>query len=150
MRTRDYTSITRPFLALFGMWLAFGALLLGQTGSSDSRDAKLVRQLLHEHASAWAGGDPNAATSLMSDDADWVSDGVTVIGRKAIQESYVRELKNPSRPRYGSVSSMRIRFLRPDVCLVDGLLQQNSRRRPFAAILTKDAVRWEIRAYRLP
>jgi ketosteroid isomerase-like protein len=69
------------------------------SAQSDSADRAGIKAVLDAHGAAWTRGDADAATAILTDDADWVSGGGRVfVGRPAITQMHKTSLciRSPS------------------------------------------------------
>ena len=134
----------------------------GLPGSQDrSADKAAIQALLDAHGAAWSRGDAAAAAAVMTQDADWVGgDGGIYEGRAAIEAAHREWLAGSAKgSRHLHPGTPGIRFLRPDVAIVDGdsyasgvhddhgqeLPPQTSR---YTAVMVKENGRWLVAAFR--
>jgi uncharacterized protein (TIGR02246 family) len=79
-----------------------------------------IRQLLATVAASWARGDGYAFASVFSDDADFMSlRGKRTHGRAAIAAAHNRLFSTVYRGSKVELDVEQIRFLRPDIAIVD-------------------------------
>jgi uncharacterized protein (TIGR02246 family) len=84
-------------------------------------DEDAIRQVIEQRRVAWNAQDTKTYASLLTSDADIVSaTGRAAYGREEIIRLYVEQMSGPYRgAKVASTVVTRIRFVRPDVALVD-------------------------------
>ncbi len=103
---------------LFAVCIWFGAVPFGQAKESEER---LIRKMVAEAVSRFNNGDASVIRELWDQDADYVGvDGTLTTGRAAIEELLGRVLKANSGKVTQNATIERVRFLAPDIVLVDG------------------------------
>src|SRR5260370_22593354 len=103
---------------LFAVCIWFGAVPFGQAKESEER---LIRKMVAEAVSRFNNGDASVIRELWDQDADYVGvDGTLTTGRAAIEELLGRVLKANSGKLTQNATIERVRFLAPDIVLVDG------------------------------
>jgi uncharacterized protein (TIGR02246 family) len=138
-----------------------GACSDSRAGRDRSADKAAIQALLDAHGEAWTKGDAAAAAAVMTQDADWVGgDGGIYEGRAAIEAAHREWLSGSAKgSRHLHPGIPAIRFLRPDVALVDGdsyisgahddhgqeLPAQTSR---YTAVMVKENGQWLVAAFR--
>src|SRR5260370_33960358 len=96
-------------------WL--GAVPLGQAKESEER---LIGKMVAEAVSRFNNGDASVIRELGDQDADYVGvDGTLTTGRAAIEELLGRVLQANSGKVTQNAPIERVRFLAPDIVLVD-------------------------------
>lgn len=124
-------------------------------------DKAAIQALLDAHGAAWTKGDAAAAAAVMTEDADWVSgSGAVYEGRPAIEAMHRRELAGMGKgSRHSHPGTPKIRFIRPDVAIVDGdsymagLHDEQGKEFPpttsrYTAVMVKEDGRWMVAAFR--
>ncbi len=102
---------------VFALCSCFGAL----SGQVEERDEQLIRNMVAEAVSRFNNGDVSVIRELWDEDADYVGvDGTLITGRAAIEELIGRMLKASSGKVNQNATIERVRFLAPDIALVDG------------------------------
>jgi uncharacterized protein (TIGR02246 family) len=115
---------------------------------SDRRvDADAIRSLVDQQVTGWDAGDPDAYASVFTDDADYVTFlGGHHKGREAIAASYAPLFKRLLRGSHLDIEIMQLRFVTPDVALVQATAAvRKGARRPSTRINTSIAVRTDDR-----
>ena len=128
----------------------------GATSARSERSA--IQAVLDVHADAWTRGDAHEAASVMTEDADWISGGGHIYqGRAAIEEMHRELLAGPAKgSRHVHPGTPLIRFLRPDVAIVDGdsyIGAAGTQAAPsdfsrYTAIFVKQKDHWMVAAFR--
>jgi uncharacterized protein (TIGR02246 family) len=139
--------------------LIFVAALAGLsagTGAVDDRTE--IQKVLDAHAAAWTAGDAHAAAAVMTDDADWLRrDGVMIHGKAAIEAMHREIFAGPGKnTRHEHPGSADIRFIRPDVAIVDGdsfVGPMDAKPTPdtigrYTAVFVKERGAWKVTAFR--
>jgi uncharacterized protein (TIGR02246 family) len=135
------------------------AIVLGtalcQTRAMDDQAA--IKAVLDAHAAAWTEGDAHAATGVLTEDADWLLNSGMLRGKASI-EAWHRDRLNGSakNTRHVHPGTPDIRFIRPDVAIVDGntwVGAKDAEPSPasigrFTAIFVKDGGHWKVTAFR--
>jgi uncharacterized protein (TIGR02246 family) len=150
----------RKLLVLGALAGAMGLTLVAARGD-DASDRAAIQKVLDVHGIAWTKGDPVAAAAVMTEDADWVSGGGDVYeGRVAIEAAHREWLSGPAKgTRHAHPGTPKIRFIRPDVAIVDGdsytggLRDEQGKELPpsfsrYMAVLVKDGGNWKVTAFR--
>jgi uncharacterized protein (TIGR02246 family) len=143
---------------LFGA-LLFAAILHAQ--SNHSADIAAIQAVLDAHGAAWTRGDSAAAASVLTDDADWVSgSGKTFVGKQQIEAMHKQLLEGPAKgTRHSHPGTPNIRFITPDVAIVDGdsmmagFRDENGKELPadysrYTAVFVKKNGKWYVTAFR--
>lgn len=136
------------FLALYMLALSTTAF-----GQSLEEEESAIRELWATFSEYYSARDAAGVASLYADDADRFEQvSKKAVGREEIRRQYERELARraaePSRPPF-KPGEQTIRFLRPDVAILDGIAFPNeSTQVHFTVILTKSEGRWWIAAGR--
>ena len=139
---------------------AMGFLLVASRGEETS-DRAAIQKVLDAHGIAWTKGDPVAAASVMTEDADWVSGGGEFYeGRASIEAAHREWLSGEAKgSRHAHPGTPKIRFIRPDVAIVDGdsymgsLRDENGKEMPpsfsrYTAVLVRNGGSWKVTAFR--
>ena len=85
-------------------------------------DRAAIQAALDKHGAAWTRGDAQAAVSVLTDDADWVSgSGMTFEGKAAIEAMHKQVLAGPAKgSKHAHPGIPKIRFVTSNVAIVDG------------------------------
>ena len=106
------------FCLLFAFCFCIGMVSFGQGGDIEEQ---VVRKMVAEAVSRFNEGDATVVRDLWDEDADYVGvDGTMVTGRAAIEEFLGHILKANSGRATQKATIERLRFLAPDIVLVDG------------------------------
>jgi uncharacterized protein (TIGR02246 family) len=137
-----------------------GIILVTPRGD-DASDRAAIQRVLDAHGIAWTKGDPVAAASVMTEDADWVSGGGEVYeGKAAIEAAHHDWLSGGAKgTRHTHPGTPKIRFIRPDVAIVDGDSYTGGRRDEigkelppsfsrYTAVFVKNGDAWKVAAFR--
>ena len=142
--------IALPLLSALFLWLPGS---LRQSPTPPEREEAAVRQLVRDYVAAREKGDPAAIAPLFTPDADQlVSSGEWRVGREAVVAGTVASSRQNSGAR--TIAITRIRFLSPDIALVDGRYTLAPRdgaaaRQMWTSLLLQKAeARWRIAAIR--
>ena len=124
-------------------------------------DRAAIQAVLDQHGNAWTRGDADAATAILTEDADWVSGSGTVLaGRPAITKMHREVLSGPGKgTRHSHPGTPAIRFIKPDVAIVDGdsylggLRDEQGHELPaeysrYSAVFVKNSGKWYVTAFR--
>ncbi len=135
--------------------------LAATTPGDDAAERGAIQAVLDAHGAAWTKGDAAEAAAVMAEDADWVSgDGSVYEGRAAIEAAHLAALSGEAKgSRHAHPGTPKIRFIRPDVAIVDGdsylggLRDEQGKELPpifsrYTAVLVKDNGRWKVTAFR--
>lgn len=87
----------------------------------DTNDTVAVADLLARMGAAWAAHDATAFADLYADDATVVTAGTYIQGKEQIRAFMVAGFDGPLRGTESTEQPQRIRFLAPDVAVVDSL-----------------------------
>jgi uncharacterized protein (TIGR02246 family) len=133
----------------------------GSPPPGETADQAAIKTVLDAHGTAWTRGDADAATVILTEDADWVSgSGRVFIGRPAIAKMHRELLSGPAKGTYHSHPGVpSIRFITREVAIVDGdsymsgfhdergneLPAEISR---YTAVFVKKNGRWFVTAFR--
>jgi uncharacterized protein (TIGR02246 family) len=133
------------------------ALMNGGLNTGGSEQSA-IQAVLNEHADAWTRGDAHAAAAVMTEDADWISGSGRIFqSRKAIEQMHRDLLEGPAHgTRHVHPGTPAIRFLTPDVAIVDGdSYVGTSGTKPaasdfshYTAVFTKQKGHWMVAAFR--
>ena len=100
--------------------LAAAASSAVQAGSSQSMDDARIRQIIAEEESAWNRGDAQAYGSHFEEEGGFTNVlGTVFYGRHAFEERHAQILATVFKNTVLSMIVQKIRFIRPDVALVD-------------------------------
>ena len=90
--------------------------------SSEAADRAAIKAVLDAHGAAWTRGDADAATAILTEDADWVSgSGKVFVGRRAILKMHRDLLSGQATgTKHSHPGTPNIRFVTRDVAIVDG------------------------------
>ena len=120
-----------------------------------------VREAHKKYQDAWNHHDPAAMAALWAVDADYTEpDGRTVYGRAEVQRILTYEHGSVFKNSELNLAVERVRFIRPDVAIVDGSYElfnaTNPRGEPigrrtgyFVTVLAKNGDSWQVDATRL-
>lgn len=135
--------------------------MLAASRGDEASDRAAIQKVLDAHGTAWTKGDAAAAAGVMTEDADWVSgDGSVYEGRPAIEAAHREWLSGDGKgTRHAHPGTPKIRFIRPDVAIVDGdsymggLHDERGKELPpsfsrYTAILVKNGGSWKVTAFR--
>jgi uncharacterized protein (TIGR02246 family) len=105
-----------------GVFLAFtAATAIAQTKPGSPADEAAIRDLAKQYASAWNSGDIPKAAAVYTDDATFVNvRGMETKGRAAIETGMAQDLSGELKGTTFAVTMDTIRFVRPDLALVQG------------------------------
>jgi uncharacterized protein (TIGR02246 family) len=152
-------------LAMHGLVIGcfFAGVVAAATAvfGDDTSDRAAIQKVLDAHGIAWTKGDATAAAAVMTEDADWVTGGGSVYeGRAAIEAAHREWLSGDAKgTRHAHPGTPKIRFIRPDVAIVDGdsymggVRDENGKELPamfsrYMAIMTKERGEWKVAAFR--
>jgi uncharacterized protein (TIGR02246 family) len=148
----------RPIIFFINL-LALLSTSLSQVSAKEAAERAAIQAVLDAHGNAWTKGDAAAATEILTEDADWVgASGIVLHGRQQIRAAHEQWLKEAKGSRHSHPGTS-IRFLRPDVALVDGdsymagLRDAKGKEMPaevnrYSAIFVKQGGRWLVTAFR--
>ena len=135
--------------------LALGALVA--RGGAQLRAEEVIAQTMQTYAASWNARDARALNDLYTQDADYTGFGsVMARGRDEIEARYSALFAPPNDPGHMVLEVSSLRFLKPDVALVDGTFQltpttsgsgDSSTRAQFVTVLTSDQDTWRITAF---
>ncbi|MFZ4627922.1 MAG: SgcJ/EcaC family oxidoreductase [Blastocatellia bacterium] len=144
--------LTLPLLSLLFIWLP-ASLRQSPAPPPPEREEAAVRQLVDDYVAAREKIDPIATADLFTPDADQlVSSGEWRLGREAVVAGTVASSRQNSGSR--TITITQIRFLSPDIALVDGRYTLTPRdgaapRQMWTSLLVqKTEARWRIAAIR--
>jgi uncharacterized protein (TIGR02246 family) len=150
---RIRVSRSTAIVVLCWTYLIGGGPLLAQGPPPSSRDEAAIRELVQKYVDAREARDPKAIASLFTGDADQlVSDGTWRRGRDELVRGMLQSSARTGGHRRIAVTS--IRFLAPDVALVDGRYRQaglvtgRDRELWTTLLLRRDPTGWRIAAIR--
>lgn len=136
-------------------------IMLVESRGDDASDRVAIEKVLDAHGDAWTKGDAAAATSVRTEDADWVSGGGEVYeGRTAIEQDHREWLSGGAKgTRHAHPGTPKIRFIRCDVAIVDGdsytgvLRDEQGKELPrsfsrYMALFVKNGEKWKVAAFR--
>src|SRR5262245_722200 len=131
------------------MLLVFAVILTAKAVASDET---AVRKLWDRFQESYSRGDADAVASLYRADADRLTDKGEAHGREEIRAQYEAELAEPGATGQPINDRITIRFLRPEVALLDGEADYVEPDGPvtyvYTVILVKDHEQWSIAAGR--
>ena len=144
--------IALPLLSALFLWLP-DSLRQSAAPPPAEKEEAAIRQLVQDYVAAREKVDPAATASLFTPDADQlVSSGEWRVGREAVVAGTVASSRQNSGGR--TITITRIRFLSPDIALVDGRYTLTprdgaaSRQMWTSLLLQKAEARWRIAAIR--
>lgn len=107
-----------------GSLLCSAPLILMAQRNTGHNDEQAIRQVIHERETAWNAGDVMAYGRLLTEDADLLSaTGRPVAGRKAILDLYLEQRARAYAGLQTTTPVESIRFVSPDVAIVDTRFQ---------------------------
>ena len=148
----------KGFLIVAAMLAAWSPALADVKG--DPRDTEAIRKLVQDATDCINRHDFKGQAMFFTDDADSRSPGGNWRkGKAEIQEAFARLGSTVPKDFHYARTIQQIRFLRPDVALVEGTVEttggtdaDGTQRAPFAGlfqfVVTKDNGRWLIAAVR--
>jgi len=100
--------------------LAAAASSAVQAGRSPSADEARIRQIIAEEESAWNRGDARGYASHFEEEGGFTNVlGTVYYGRHAFEERHAQIFATVFKNTVLSMSVQKIRFIRPDIALVD-------------------------------
>jgi uncharacterized protein (TIGR02246 family) len=138
-----------------GVFLAFtAATALAQTPQGSAADETAIHNLATQFTSAWNSGDAAKAAAVYADDATFVNvRGVETRGRAAIEKGMVEDLAGEMKGATFAVTMDTIRFVRPDLALVQGTTNitgggtpPNGLKGHYLLVATKQGGSWKVLA----
>lgn len=142
--------------SIVSLLVAFVLGTLTAHGSAQLRAEEVIAQTMQAYAASWNARDARALNDLYTQDADYTGFGsVMARGRDEIEARYSALFAPPNDPGQMVLEVSSLRFLKPDVALVDGTMQltptsasgNSSTRAQFVAVLTSDQETWRITAF---
>ncbi len=132
--------------------LVLFSLLYGCVSGPPEEGEFEVQAMWDRFEEAFGAGDADGVSALYAEDADRINHrGVVARGRTEIQAQYAaaiasRQADPTTLPYHADIT---VRFLRPDIAIIDGLLVRNSEETSqFTVIATKTDGQWLIAAGR--
>jgi uncharacterized protein (TIGR02246 family) len=117
-----------------------------------AEEEKAIRAMWERFEEFYNKGDAVGVASLYAADADRITSRATAKGRSEIQQQYEAELARRSATAAPIDDTIAIRFLRPDVAILDGEGKEDTPdgqlRVLYTVIFTKESGRWWIAAGR--
>jgi len=96
---------------------------MGRTIAAQEKAEDLIHAALQTYASSWNSGDAHAIAELFTTDADYTGYGsVMTRGRADIQARYESLLAGAFAGTQLTAAMSSLRFVKPDVAIVDGTL----------------------------
>jgi len=96
------------------------------TETAPMSDEDMIRAFTDEFEQAVSSGDAKAIGALFVEDSDLVDQAGTMHhGRAAIEERYQRLFEGPYKGAQATLEISSIRFVRPDIAIVDGTYELN-------------------------
>jgi uncharacterized protein (TIGR02246 family) len=151
--------MSRTFL--IAVLLTLSSLSLAQKPANEAAERAAIQAVLDAHGAAWTKGDAKAAAAALTEDADWVSgDGSITTGRAAIENDHREAFSTFAKgSRHTHPGTPKIRFIRPDVAILDGdsymagLHDESGKELPphvssYMAVLVKEHGDWKVTAFR--
>jgi len=86
-------------------------------------DEEMLSTLMDDFEAAWASGDAAAVAALFAEDGDSLTVNGHTEGRAAVQEAYAQNFSGPFQGTTIDLETTSVRFLEPDVAVVDGTYQ---------------------------
>jgi uncharacterized protein (TIGR02246 family) len=139
------------------LWL--GMLSLADTAKPNQEEAA-IHAVVEKAESAWNAGDPAAFANSWAEDGDFVTiTGILVKGRPALQKHFSQLFSGAFKGSHSSLHVNSIRFLKPDVAVLDGHLEITGRHGPdgkelvpieglVTQVLAKQSGIWSFVSYR--
>ena len=128
--------------------LVLSALLV-QATSGVSEDEEAIRQLMQRFATAWNRGDAKAIAELWEVEGVYtLTSGGVVSGRDTLEKRFAEALGGKDKGSRRQISVKRIRFVRPDVAVVDGAFEVTGgsipRKSGYTFVASKEEALWHI------
>ncbi len=146
------------------LWIVATAMVLAvgspPSGESHARDEEAIRGLASEFARAWNAGDPAAMAALWTEDGDFIQPaGRKTQGRSEIEKRLAEEYSYFYKGSHFSSTVDSVRFLKPDVAILDGAWETVGAHTPkggplpplkglYTLIVVKKAGRWHVASSR--
>ena len=116
-----------------------------------SQDEAAIRELFDRSSNAWEQADHDLFASVFAEDADFINITATPLrGRQEIAEHHARLWRRSTRGRRVHRAQCRIRFIRPDVAMVENEMTvkfgENERHAHGFAVAVRNGDSWEIAA----
>jgi uncharacterized protein (TIGR02246 family) len=129
-----------------------------ERGAAQEKAEDSIRETLQAYATVWNTGDARAISSLYTVDADYTGFGsVMTRGRDEIAQRYESLFAGSYSGSQLTIAMSSLRFLKPDVALVDGSFDLDNVRQAdgasqsakglFVAIMTNDEGAWRFTAF---
>ena len=114
-----------------------------------SEDEAAIRELFDRSENAWERADPDLFASVFAEDADFINITATPLrGRQEIAEHHARLWATIYKGSKGIRGPMRVRFIRPDVALVENEVTlkfgEHERHAHGLAVAVRNGDSWEI------
>jgi uncharacterized protein (TIGR02246 family) len=146
-----------PGLRIAAIALAVVSCSLQRTVAQEKAE-DAIRETLHTYGTAWNAGDARSISNLYTVDADYTGFGsVMTRGRDEIAQRYESLFTGSFSGSHLTIAMSSLRFLKPDVALVDGSFDLAEIRQAdgtgrsakglFVAIMTNDEGQWRFTAF---
>ena len=147
----------RRLMRVASVTLAIIAFSFEQPAAQEKAE-DAIRETLQAYATAWNASDSRTIASLYTVDADYTGFGsIMTRGREEIAQRYEALFAGSFAGSHLVVDMSSLRFLKPDVALVDGSFDLNaihqadgattSAKGLFVAIMTSDEGQWRFTAF---
>jgi uncharacterized protein (TIGR02246 family) len=111
-------------------------------GAPAPTDEELLSTLLDDFEAAWASGDAAAVAALFAEDGDTLTAQGHSEGRAAVQEAYAQNFSGPFQGSKIDLETTNVRFLEPDVAVVDGTYEISGLKGPEGEDLGSATGQW--------
>ena len=138
-------------------WVIVTALCFSATARAQEKAEDLIRATLQTYATAWNAADAHGIADLYTVDADYTGYGsVMTRGRSEIETRYASLFTGTFAGTQLTVDMSSLRFIKPDVAIVDGSLDLTANapdgtpqvsKGLFIAIMTQDGDQWRFTTF---
>lgn len=146
------------------LWLTLAILLVRVPNIADTakpnQEEAAIRAAVEKAESAWNAGDPVAFANSWAENGDFVTiTGVMVKGRPALQKHFSQLFSGAFKGSHSSLHVDSIRFLKPDVAVLDAHVEITGRHGPngnelvpirglVTEVIAKQSGNWAFVSYR--
>ena len=128
--------------------LVLSAMLVG-IGGGAQEDEQAIRKLMQRFEAAWNRGDAKEIAELWELEGVYtLTSGDLVSGRDALEERFAEALGGKDKGSRRQISVKRIRFVKPDVAVVDGVFEVTGGKIPrksgYTFVASKEDAAWHI------
>jgi uncharacterized protein (TIGR02246 family) len=114
---------------LLAVMISVAVAVRAEDPAAHSGDAEAIRQLYARYDAAWDKGDVGGVAMVWADDADHVEpDGRAIKGRAAIEKDLGQRLASDLKGTRSQQTITGIRFITPDVAVVDAAYEVSGAR----------------------